>query len=168
MRRMGYIWRNWDGWTPLTEAKRYCVLPRSVIPQTHKAHAHFSNHITEGQTIQATPLTPVRSAPPGCGCLCGFGPASGQSHTATLPESAPYTSRVDVLDADQRSDGRRSDSRCSLESTGLRTKKAAIEEALRALVRLRAQERVRTLRGKLQWQEDLSVQRQGRFLNLAR
>ena len=38
----------------------------------------------------------------------------------------------------------------ALETTGLKTKKAIIEEALRTLVRLKRQERVRSLRGKLQ------------------
>jgi Arc/MetJ family transcription regulator len=51
----------------------------------------------------------------------------------------------------------------ALESTGLKTKKAVIEEALRTLVRLRAQEQVRSLRGKLQWEGDLAVLRESRF-----
>ena len=36
--------------------------------------------------------------------------------------------------------------------TGLKTKKAVIEEALRTLVRLKSQEKVRELRGKLHWE----------------
>jgi Arc/MetJ family transcription regulator len=44
----------------------------------------------------------------------------------------------------------------ALEITGLNTKKAVIEEALRTLVRLKKQERVRSLRGKLQWEGDLT------------
>lgn len=51
----------------------------------------------------------------------------------------------------------------ALETTGLKTKKAVIEEALRTLVRLKAQERIRALRGKLQWEGDLSELREGRF-----
>ena len=51
----------------------------------------------------------------------------------------------------------------ALESTGLKTKKAVIEEALRTLVRLRAQEQVRSLRGKLRWEGDLAVLRENRF-----
>ncbi|MBN1580672.1 MAG: type II toxin-antitoxin system VapB family antitoxin [Anaerolineae bacterium] len=56
----------------------------------------------------------------------------------------------------------------ALESTGLETKKAVIEETLRTLVRLKAQERVRALRGKLQWEGDLSVLREGRFYDVDR
>jgi Arc/MetJ family transcription regulator len=51
----------------------------------------------------------------------------------------------------------------ALETTSLKTKRAVIEEALRTLVQLRAQERVRALRGKLQWEGDLEVLREGRF-----
>ena len=51
----------------------------------------------------------------------------------------------------------------ALESTGLKTKKAVIEEALRTLVRLKEQEGVRSLRGKLQWEGELSVLREGRI-----
>ena len=56
----------------------------------------------------------------------------------------------------------------ALESTGLKTKKAVIEEALRTLVRLKAQERARSLRGKLQWEGDLSTLREGRFADVDR
>jgi Arc/MetJ family transcription regulator len=51
----------------------------------------------------------------------------------------------------------------ALESTGLNTKKAVIEEALRTLVRLKKQEKVRSLRGKLQWEGDLNLLREARF-----
>ena len=40
--------------------------------------------------------------------------------------------------------------------TGLRTKKAVIEEALRILTRLKRQEGVCALRGKLQWEGKLN------------
>jgi len=56
----------------------------------------------------------------------------------------------------------------ALESTGLKTKKAVIEKALRTLVRLKAQEQVRSLRGKLQWEGDLSTMREGRFIDVDR
>jgi len=56
----------------------------------------------------------------------------------------------------------------ALESTGLNTKKAVIEEALRTLVRLRKQEKVRSLRGKLQWEGDLNTLREGRFTDVDR
>lgn len=47
--------------------------------------------------------------------------------------------------------------------TGLTTKKAVIEEALRTLVRLKAQEAVRSLRGQLRWEGDLESMRRSRF-----
>jgi Arc/MetJ family transcription regulator len=56
----------------------------------------------------------------------------------------------------------------ALESTGLNTKKAVIEEALRTLVRLKKQEKVRSLRGKLQWEGDLNMLREDRFADVAR
>ena len=56
----------------------------------------------------------------------------------------------------------------ALESTGLKTKRAVIEEALRTLVRLKAQERVRSLRGKLRWEGDLDTLREGRFVDVDR
>jgi len=56
----------------------------------------------------------------------------------------------------------------ALESTGLNTKKAVIEEALRTLVRLKKQEEVRSLRGKLQWEGDLNMLREDRFADVAR
>ena len=47
--------------------------------------------------------------------------------------------------------------------TGLKTKRAVVEEGLRTLIRLRQQEKVRNLFGKLHWQGDLKAQREGRF-----
>ena len=46
--------------------------------------------------------------------------------------------------------------------TGLSTKKAVIEEALRTLVRLKSQEQVRSLRGRLRWEGDLPMMRESR------
>jgi Arc/MetJ family transcription regulator len=54
----------------------------------------------------------------------------------------------------------------ALESTGLNTKKAVIEEALRTLVRLKKQEKVRSLRGKLRWEGDLNMLREARFADV--
>ena len=45
----------------------------------------------------------------------------------------------------------------ALKSTGLKTKRAVIEEALRTLVRLKSQEQIRLCRGKLHWKENLNV-----------
>jgi Arc/MetJ family transcription regulator len=49
--------------------------------------------------------------------------------------------------------------------TGLKTKKAVVEEALQVLIRLREQEELRSMRGKLQWEGDLNALREGRFGN---
>jgi Arc/MetJ family transcription regulator len=43
--------------------------------------------------------------------------------------------------------------------SGLPTKKAVVEEALRTLVRLRDQARIRELRGKIEWEGDLDAWR---------
>lgn len=47
--------------------------------------------------------------------------------------------------------------------TGLTTKKAVIEEALRTFVRLKSQESMRLLRGQLQWEGDLDALRRARL-----
>lgn len=47
--------------------------------------------------------------------------------------------------------------------TGLKTKKAIVEEALRVLIRMHQQRKVRGLRGKLEWQGDLNQMREKRF-----
>ena len=47
--------------------------------------------------------------------------------------------------------------------TGLKTKKAIVDEALHVLIRMYRQRRVRALRGKLEWHGDLSKMREGRF-----
>ena len=47
--------------------------------------------------------------------------------------------------------------------TGLKTKTAVVEEALRVLIRMRQQRKVRDLRGKLEWQGDLKQMREKRL-----
>lgn len=42
------------------------------------------------------------------------------------------------------------------------TKKAAVEAALRTVVRLKRQEGIRNLRGKIEWEGDLAALREGR------
>jgi Arc/MetJ family transcription regulator len=49
--------------------------------------------------------------------------------------------------------------RDTLRATGLKTKREAVEEGLRTLLRLRQQGEVRRLRGKLNWQGDLDGMR---------
>ncbi len=47
----------------------------------------------------------------------------------------------------------------TLQATGLRTMREAVELGLRTLLRLRKQAEVRKYRGKLQWQGDLDAMR---------
>lgn len=47
----------------------------------------------------------------------------------------------------------------ALSLTGIRTKREVIERALETLVRLREQDRLRELRGKLVWEDDLDRMR---------
>jgi Arc/MetJ family transcription regulator len=49
--------------------------------------------------------------------------------------------------------------RDALRATGLKTKREAVEEGLRTLLRLKRQEGIRRLRGKLDWQGDLNAMR---------
>ena len=50
----------------------------------------------------------------------------------------------------------------ALRAGGFKTKRAAVEEALRLLVQTRAQGRVRRLRGKLRWEGSLDDMRRHR------
>ncbi len=50
----------------------------------------------------------------------------------------------------------------ALAATGLKTKRAAVEEGLRTLIRLHEQEMILGLAGKVQWTGDLDESRQGR------
>jgi Arc/MetJ family transcription regulator len=52
--------------------------------------------------------------------------------------------------------------RDALRVTGLKTKREAVEQALRALVNLKKQEEIRKFRGKLEWQGDLDAMRSDR------
>ncbi len=49
--------------------------------------------------------------------------------------------------------------RDTLRATGLKTKREAVEEGLRSLLRLKRQAEIRKLRGKLHWQGDLDAMR---------
>ena len=49
--------------------------------------------------------------------------------------------------------------RDTLRATGIKTKREAVEEGLRSLLRLRRQAEIRKLRGKLKWQGDLDAMR---------
>ena len=50
----------------------------------------------------------------------------------------------------------------ALTAGGYRTKRAAVEEGLRLLVRTRSQARIRQLRGKLRWEGSLDEMRRDR------
>lgn len=49
--------------------------------------------------------------------------------------------------------------RDTLRATGLKTKREAVELGLRTVLRLRKQEEIRRLRGKLNWRGDLDAMR---------
>lgn len=50
----------------------------------------------------------------------------------------------------------------TLRATGLKTKREAVEEGLRTLVRLQKQADIRKFRGKLHWKGDLDAMRRDR------
>jgi Arc/MetJ family transcription regulator len=52
--------------------------------------------------------------------------------------------------------------RDALRASGLKTRRAAVEEGLRTLLRLRRQEEIRRFRGKLAWKGDLDEMRTDR------
>jgi len=52
--------------------------------------------------------------------------------------------------------------RDALRVTGLKTKREAVEQGLRTLLRLSRQSEIRRLRGKLNWQGDLNAMRSDR------
>ena len=54
----------------------------------------------------------------------------------------------------------------AMSSSGLVTKKAVIEEALRTLIRLKAQQEIRQWRGQLRWEGNLSEMREGGLIGV--
>jgi len=65
----------------------------------------------------------------------------------------PYTSmRTNIVIDDKLM-------RDTLRATGIKTKREAVEEALRTLLRLKRQAGIRRLRGKLDWNGDLNSMR---------
>jgi Arc/MetJ family transcription regulator len=52
--------------------------------------------------------------------------------------------------------------RQAMRASGERTKRAAVERALRLLVQTHAQAGIRRLRGKVRWRGDLNLSRRGR------
>lgn len=51
----------------------------------------------------------------------------------------------------------------ALRLTGLKTKRAAVEAGLKALIRLNKQKKVLDLAGKVHWEGNLDESREGRF-----
>jgi Arc/MetJ family transcription regulator len=49
----------------------------------------------------------------------------------------------------------------AMRRTGIKTKRAVVEEALRTLIQLKRQEEILALRGKLRWEGDLDEMRRG-------
>jgi Arc/MetJ family transcription regulator len=47
----------------------------------------------------------------------------------------------------------------AIRRTGIKTKRGVVEEALRTLIRLKRQDEMRSLRGKLHWEGDLDQMR---------
>ena len=47
----------------------------------------------------------------------------------------------------------------AMKASGLKTKRETVEEALRCMVQIRAQGRIRELRGKIGWEGDLDAMR---------
>jgi Arc/MetJ family transcription regulator len=53
--------------------------------------------------------------------------------------------------------------RQAMKATGLATKRAVVEEGLRLLIKVKGQEGIRRLRGKVAWEGDLNAMREGRI-----
>jgi len=51
----------------------------------------------------------------------------------------------------------------AIKATGLSTKKAVVEEGLRLLIKVKEQEGIRRLRGKIEWEGNLSSMRESRI-----
>ncbi len=51
----------------------------------------------------------------------------------------------------------------AMRASGAKTKREAVERSLELMVRLKAQESMRELRGKLHWEGDLKAMRRDRF-----
>ena len=47
----------------------------------------------------------------------------------------------------------------AMKASGAPTKKAAVDEALRLLIRIKAQQDLKSLRGKIRWEGDLDAMR---------
>lgn len=53
--------------------------------------------------------------------------------------------------------------RQAMKATGLSTKRAVVEEGLRLLIKVKGQEGIRRLRGKITWEGDLDTLREDRI-----
>ena len=52
----------------------------------------------------------------------------------------------------------------AMRASGAKTKRETVEAALRLMVSIKQQERIRRLRGKLKWEGDLEAMRRDRFV----
>ena len=53
--------------------------------------------------------------------------------------------------------------RQAMKATGLVTKRAVVEEGLRLLIKVKGQEGIRRLQGKVAWEGDVNAMREGRI-----
>jgi Arc/MetJ family transcription regulator len=51
----------------------------------------------------------------------------------------------------------------AMRASGAKTKREAVERSLKLMVRMKRQEKMRQLRGKLRWEGDLTAMRHDRF-----
>ena len=51
----------------------------------------------------------------------------------------------------------------AMKAIGLSTKKAVVEEGLRLLIKVKGEEGIRRLRGKIEWEGDFGAMREGRI-----
>jgi Arc/MetJ family transcription regulator len=54
----------------------------------------------------------------------------------------------------------------AMRATGLKTKRAVVEEGLRLLIQIKSQAHIRRLRGQIKWQGNLNEMRAGRSVEL--
>ena len=99
---------------------------------------------------------------PGCKVACVAGhPARATCNVYAYVISCVYTiSWIDTMRTNIVIDDKLMNE--ALKATGLTTKKEAVEMGLKALVRLKKQERIRKFKGKLSWEGDLSGMRRNR------
>jgi Arc/MetJ family transcription regulator len=84
----------------------------------------------------------------------------GFSAAAKVPACVPIIKGVHKVRANIEIDDKLM--KDALKATGVKTKREAVELGLKTLVRLRAQEKARELKGKITWEGDLNAMRTDR------